>query len=242
MSPAETNDTYAPRSRTYKPSHNMVLRSETRRLCSRRTVLRRRGFVADDNGVDFLSFSADGTWGVKARDSWRHDPPIVVNNNIVVSTDCLGLCFGYNRPKGKKGVKDIFDYELTVLGAAIELDCIVREIKYYDAKKVNGSYNITAPIKVVFEKNGWLLTITQEDELYGTEPEDSDDWWESRVFPIYSAISKTHNYGTRSKLFHTSQLRTQDEQFMYDIGEDKFIEIKEKINAEIKDQRTSSRV
>ena len=211
MNPAETNDTYAPRS----------------------------GFVADDNGVDFLSFSADGTWSVKARDSWD-DAPIVVNNNIVVSNDCLGLRFGYNRPKGKKGVmgeeSEEDNYNLTVLGAAIELDCIVREIKYYDAKKVNGSYNITAPIKVVFEKNGWLLTITQKfagmpeaNELYGTEPEESDDYWEERVFPIYSAISKTHNYGTRSKLFHTSQLRTQDEQFMYVIDEDKFIEIKEKI-------------
>ena len=125
---------------------------------------------------------------------------LIINNKIVVCLDCLGLRFGrHNIPD------DALD--LTVLGTAIELKCIVREVEYYDAKKVNGSYNLTVPKKVVFEKNGWLLTLIKNN-------------------PISSTISKLkHN----SKSSHTNQLRTQDETLMYDIDEDEFITVKEKI-------------
>ena len=113
------------------------------------------------------------------------------------------------------------------MGAAIKLDCIVREIKYYDAKEVHG-YNLTVPVKVVFEKNGWLLTIIDSREWHEIQAITAQKLTDVSCLYVVCA-SKTHNYGTRSKSFHTNQLRTQDEQFMYDIGEDKFIEIKEKI-------------
>ena len=125
---------------------------------------------------------------------------LIINNKIVVCLDCLGLRFGrHNIPDDA--------LNLTVLGAAIELKCIVREVEYYDAKKVNGSHNLTVPKKVVFEKNGWLLTLIKNH-------------------PISITISKLkHN----SKSSHTNQLRTQDETLMYDIHEDEFITVKEKI-------------
>ena len=125
---------------------------------------------------------------------------LIINNKIVVCLDCLALRFGrHNIPD------DTLD--LTVLGAAIELKCIVREVEYYDCKNIGGNYNITVPIKVVFEKNGWLLTLIKNH-------------------PISITISKLkHN----SKSSHTNQLRTQDETLMYNIREDEFITVKEKI-------------
>ena len=125
---------------------------------------------------------------------------LIINNKIVVCRDCLGLRFGrHNIPDDP--------LNLTVLGAAIELKCIVIEVEYYDAKKVNWRHNITIPIKVVFEKNGWLLTLIENH-------------------PISITISKLkHN----SKSSHTNQLRTQDETLMYDTREDEFITIREKI-------------
>ena len=128
---------------------------------------------------------------------------LIINNKIVVCLDCLGLRFGrHNIPDDA--------LNLTVLGAAIELKCIVREVEYYDAKQVNGSYNLTVPKKVVFEKNGWLLTVIENLHIPG----------------ISGTISKLkHN----SKSSHTNQLRTQDEQFMYDMYQNKFIEIRENL-------------
>ena len=46
---------------------------------------------------------------------------IIINNKIAVCLDCLGLRFGYNIPND--------DHNLTVLGAANELKCIVRVVK-----------------------------------------------------------------------------------------------------------------
>ena len=139
----------------------------------------------------------------KIENSEKNEGILIINNKIEVCDDCLGLRFGrYNIPND--------DHNLTVLGAAIELKCIVREVEYYDAKQVNGSYNLTVPKKVVFEKNGWLLTVIENLHIPG----------------ISGTISKLkHN----SKSSHTNQLRTQDEQFMYDMYQNKFIEIRENI-------------
>ena len=61
---------------------------------------------------------------------------LIINNKIVVCLDCLGLRFGrHNIPDDP--------LDLTVLGAAIELKCIVREVEYYDCKNIGGNYNFT---------------------------------------------------------------------------------------------------
>ena len=133
------------------------------------------------------------------------DGLLIINNKIEVSTDCLGLRFErYNIPNNDWLTSD---NKLTVLGAAIELKSIVREVEYYDVKKVNSNYDLTVPTKVVFEKNGWLLTF-------------KDNRWKG----ISTTISKLkHN----SKSSHTKQLRTQDEQYMYSHCDQQFIAIHE---------------